>query len=155
MIYIIAVGKLSAKYYRDATDEYLKRLGAYTKAKVIEVVESRLFSESEKDINKAMAEEGRAILDKCKGLIIALDRQGKEITSIELADLIKTKHTEGVSDISFIIGGSYGLSDEVLLRADYTISFGRLTYPHQLMRVILSEQIYRAFTINSNSKYHK
>lgn len=155
MINIIAVGKVNADYFREAINEYLKRLTALTKIKIIEISESKLNSDSTKDILKVMNEEGIAILEKAKGVIIALDIQGSEITSVELSNLIKNKQVEGASEISFIIGGSNGLSEEVLRKADYRISFGRLTYPHQLMRVILIEQIYRAFTILSNIKYHK
>jgi len=155
MINIIAVGKVSSKYFSDATEEYLKRLSPYTKIKITEIPESKLSGESPSEITKVISEEGKAISDKIKGFAVALDSRGEEMTSEELARLIDTKRTQGNPDITFIIGGSYGLSDEVLKKADLKLSFGRMTFPHQLMRVILTEQIYRAFTILNNSKYHK
>lgn len=155
MINIVAVGKVSAGYYGAAIDEYIKRLKAYSKVNIIEINEYKLSGNSDKDILKVLTEEGRAIISQCKGYVIALDIKGDLITSEQLADTIQNKFSSGQSDITFVIGGSYGLSSDVLVTADKRISMGRLTYPHQLVRVILSEQIYRAFSIINNSKYHK
>ena len=141
MIYLVAVGKINAPYYKKAVDEYSKRLAPYAKLNVIEIDENRLMKESEKEILNCIAHEGKDILAKVKGLVIALDSRGHEM--------------QGTADISFVIGGSYGLCQDVIKRADLVLSFGRFTYPHQLMRVILTEQIYRAFSIINNSKYHK
>lgn len=155
MIYLVAVGKINAPYYKKAVDEYSKRLAPYAKLNVIEIDENRLMKESEKEILNCIAHEGKDILAKVKGLVIALDSRGHEMTSEGLADFIREKQTQGTADISFVIGGSYGLCQDVITRADLVLSFGRFTYPHQLMRVILTEQIYRAFSIINNSKYHK
>lgn len=154
MIYIIAIGKVNASYYLSAISEYVKRISAYSKLSIVELDECRLNDESDKEIKRVIDTEGKSIL-KTKGYVIALDKDGGELTSEGLAELISIKYREGISDISFIIGGSYGLSQEVKDRADRIISFGKFTYPHQLMRVILIEQIYRAFSIINNSKYHK
>lgn len=155
MIQIISVGKVDAAYFRKAIEEYLKRLSLFTKINIIELKEYKLKSNSEKDIQNTIIQEGQAILEKLKGFVIALDRKGQEYDSEGLAELIENLLVKGTPDITFVIGGSYGLSEQVLKCADRIISFGRITYPHQLMRVILVEQIYRAFSIINNSKYHK
>ena len=102
-----------------------------------------------------MEKEGKKLLDNLKGFVVLTAIEGRIVSSEELAALIDAKMTEGVSEITFVIGGSNGVSDEVKRRADVEISFGRVTYPHQLMRVILSEQIYRAFSIINKLPYHK
>lgn len=151
-INIVCVGKIKENFYKDAVCEYAKRLTRFCKFNVVEVAESRLESN---DINKVKVIEGKSIISKLKGYVIILDLAGVMLTSTDLAEKIDDLQTSGVSEITFVIGGSYGLSDEIKQKADFTLCFGKMTFPHQLMRVILSEQIYRAFMINSNSEYHK
>lgn len=151
-INIICIGKIKESFYRDAVAEYAKRLTRFCKLNILELAESRLEGN---DINKVKLNEGKSILSKLKGYVIILDLGGNMLSSPDLAEKIDSLQSGGVSEISFVIGGSYGLSDEVKQKADFSLCFGKMTYPHQLMRVILSEQIYRAFMINSNSEYHK
>ena len=151
-INIICIGKIKESFYRDAICEYAKRLTRFCKFNIIELQESR---PNGNDINKVQINEGRSIIPKLKGYIIVLDLGGNMLSSTELANKIDSLQSGGVSEITFVIGGSYGLSEEVKSKADLTLCFGKVTYPHQLMRVILTEQIYRAFMINSNSEYHK
>ncbi len=151
-INIVCVGKIKENFYKDAVSEYAKRLTRFCKFNVVEVAESRLESN---DINKVKVIEGKSIISKLKGYVIILDLAGVMLTSTDLAEKIDDLQTSGVSEITFVIGGSYGLSDEIKQKADFTLCIGKMTFPHQLMRVILSEQIYRAFMINSNSEYHK
>ncbi len=144
MIKIICVGKIKEKFYRDAIDEYMKRLSRYHKVIIDEINDS--------DINK----ESQLILKHIndKEYIIALDIKGIELNSIDFSSFIdKTLIVN--SNIVFIIGGSDGLHDDIKRRADYSISFSKMTFPHQLFRIILLEQIYRAFKIINNETYHK
>lgn len=150
-INIISVGKIKEKYFTEAIDEYKKRLSRYCDFKIVEVDEASKIE----NISKKSELEGKLLLEKCSGVIVALDGKGKMLSSPEIADYIDRKKTQGMSEISFVIGGSNGLSDEVIRKADLVLSFGKVTYPHQLFRVILSEQIYRAFTILDNLPYHK
>ena len=145
-INVICVGKLKEKYWKDACAEYLKRLSRFAKASVIEVPE-------ELTIDK----EGVNILNKVKDrdYVITLEINGKELDSLKFAEKIEDLGVSGRSDISFIIGGSDGLGKAVTERSDFALSFSKMTYPHQMMRVILLEQIYRAFKINANETYHK
>lgn len=149
---IICIGKIKESFYRDAIAEYAKRLTRFCKFNVVELAESRLEGS---DVQKVKVAEGKSLINKLKGYVIVLDLGGKMLSSTELAQKIDSLTSAGVGEISFVIGGSYGLSDEVLSKADLTLCFGKMTFPHQLMRVILTEQIYRAFMINSNSEYHK
>ena len=142
-INIVCVGKIKEDYLRAALAEYLKRLSRFAKVEVIELAEG-----------KTLSDEAPHILKSAKGKILALCVEGKKLSSEQFAAEIKTLVDKG-EEFSFIIGSSCGLSDEVKSRADYRISFSNMTFPHQLMRVILSEQIYRAFMINSGSEYHK
>ena len=156
-IRIICIGKFKEKYWEAASAEYMKRLGAYCNVSVTELKEERLPSNpSPADEQGVIEAEGKAILEKiAKGdYVIAMDIRGKELSSEELAEKIReTAFTH--STIDFIIGGSLGLSEEVKRRADLRFSFGRITLPHQLARVVLLEQIYRAFKINAGEAYHK
>ena len=156
-IRMICVGKLKERYWEAAVAEYMKRLGAYCNISVIEVKEEKLpANASPADERMVIGAEGRSLLSKVgkSDHVIALDVRGRELSSEELADRIReTAFTDPVID--FIIGGSLGLSDEVKQRADLRMSFGRITLPHQLARVVLAEQIYRAFKINAGEKYHK
>lgn len=151
---IICVGKIKESYFRDAIAEYSKRLGRFCKLNIVEVEEELQKGDSIKEIDRVKQKEGERIISKLSGTVIALDSKGKELTSNGLAEYIENISLTN-SVISFVIGGSNGLSNEVKTKADNMLSFGKVTYPHQLMRVILTEQIYRAFMINSNSAYHK
>ena len=151
MIKIICVGKIKEKYLMDAINEYKKRLQRYTKLEIIEVSD-----ESYDDIEKVKVKEAEKInkyIDD-KDYVITLEIEGKEISSLELSKKIEDTLIEN-SNISFIIGGSYGLSDKIKERSNYHLSFSKMTFPHQLFRVLLLEQIYRSFKIINNESYHK
>lgn len=156
-IKIICVGKFKERYWEAASAEYIKRLGAYCSISVIEVKEERLPANASAADERGVKEaEGRALLAKTSksDYVIALDVRGRELSSEELARKIaETGFTH--STVAFIIGGSLGLSNEVRERADLCLSFGRITLPHQLARVVLLEQVYRAFKINAGEAYHK
>lgn len=141
---IIAVGKLKEKYWTDATVEYAKRISRYSQINVIELPEG-----------KSLIEEGKAILKKATGYIIVMDIQGQIVTSEDIATTFSNCLSGGKSEFSIIIGSSEGLSEEVKSIADVKFSFGKVTYPHQLMRVIVFEQVYRAITIINGLTYHK
>lgn len=151
-INIICIGKIKESFYREAVAEYAKRLTRFCKFNVVELAESKLEGN---DIQKVKVNEGKSIAGKLKGYVIVLDLSGEMLTSPALAQKFDSLMSDGISEISFVIGGSYGLSEEIKAKADFTLCFGKMTYPHQLMRVILTEQIYRAFMINNNSEYHK
>ncbi len=148
---IVAVGKIKEKFFTDAISEYAKRLSKFCDFNIIEVDESSNIT----NIELKKEKEGELLLSKAKGYIIALDGGGKLLSSEDLAELLKTNMTNGESEFSFVIGGSNGLSDLVKTKANKIVSFGKITFPHQLFRVVLSEQIYRAFTINNHINYHK
>ncbi len=148
MIKIICVGKIKEKYFKDAIDEYKKRLSKYTSLEIIELPDYNY------DINKTKVEEGKNILSKIKDkdFVITMEIDGNKLSSVELSYFIdKNIH----KNLVFVIGGSYGLSEDVLKRSNYTLSFSNLTFPHQLFRVLLLEQIYRSFKIINNESYHK
>jgi len=157
-ISVICIGKLKEKYWTDAIQEYGKRLSKYCSLTINELKEEKLPDNPSKaeEINVKEA-EGKNILKQIKSntYVIALEIQGKELTSEALAEKMQTLAIDGKSDVAFIIGGSLGLSDEVLARADFRLSFSKMTFPHQMMRVILLEQIYRSFKIIKNETYHK
>ena len=153
-INVIAVGKLKEKYLREACEEYKKRLSAYAKVNIIEIEEYRCGdSPSPAEIERVKEKEGEAISAKIpKGsYIIPMCIEGKELSSEEIAGVT----VQGFGEITFIIGGSFGISDKVKSLGNLRLSFGKITLPHQLMRVITLEQIYRALSILNNSKYHK
>ncbi len=155
-INIITVGKIKEKYLKDAIDEYKKRLSKFCNLSIIEVNESVAKVENDANIKKSLEDEAQSIISKLKNeYVIALDIEGKEYSTIEISEKIKEITLKGASEISFIIGGSYGLDNSIKKRADLRLSFSRLTFPHQLFRVILLEQIYRAFKIINNEPYHK
>ncbi len=149
MIKIICVGKLKEKYFTLAIQEYLKRLSRYSKVEIIEISD-------EANAEKALKVEGDKILSKIKDdeYVIALDINGEMLSSMDFAKKMDKLFTTN-SKLTFIIGGSYGLSLEVKKRSDYLLSFSKMTFPHQLFRVILLEQIYRAYKIINNEVYHK
>ena len=155
-INIIAVGKIKEKYLKEAIEEYKKRLSKFCSLNIIEIDECVAKVENDANIKKSIDDESKSIISKIKNeYVIALDIDGKEYSTLELSDKINDIKLKGVSEISFIIGGSYGLSDTIKKRADLRLSFSKLTFPHQLFRVILLEQIYRVFKIENNEPYHK
>jgi 23S rRNA (pseudouridine1915-N3)-methyltransferase len=157
-ISIVTVGKLKEKYLKQGIEEYLKRLTAYAKIDMIEVADEKAPEElSEIEMQQVKHKEGERILAKISQdtYVIALAIEGKMQSSEELADSLDKLATYGKSKIAFVIGGSLGLSDEVLRRANDKLSFSKMTFPHQLMRLILVEQVYRAFRIMRGEPYHK
>lgn len=149
MIKIVCVGKIKEKYFISAINEYLKRLSKYTKISIVEIAD-------EPSVEKALKIEGKKILSKIKDdeYVIALDIDGKSISSLEFAKKVDSVFLN-FSKLTFVIGGSYGLSKEVKDRSNYLLSFSKMTFPHQMFRVILLEQIYRSYKINNNESYHK
>ncbi|GBD80748.1 Ribosomal RNA large subunit methyltransferase H [Tetragenococcus halophilus subsp. halophilus] len=157
-IKIISVGKLKEKYLVQGIQEYTKRLQAYTKIELIEVTDEKAPENlSEAEMKKVKDKEGERILAKVRDteFLFTLAIDGKNPSSEAFAKQIDQLTTGGTSHLTFVIGGSLGLSEEVLKRSNAQISFGKMTYPHQLMRLILVEQIYRAFRINRGEPYHK
>ncbi|MBO5530008.1 MAG: 23S rRNA (pseudouridine(1915)-N(3))-methyltransferase RlmH [Bacilli bacterium] len=150
MIKIITVGKLKEKYFKDALDEYIKRLSKYTKIDLIEVPDEDF------DIKKTLLKEKESILKYVsdKDYVVTLEIEGKELTSIELSKKISDTLIQ-YSDITFIIGGSYGLHEDIKKISNYALSFSKMTFPHQLFRIMLLEQIYRSYKIINNETYHK
>lgn len=157
-ITLITVGKIKEKFYRDAVDEFVKRLSRYCKLKIIEVADENTPNNAPEAIEEQIKnKEGERILKNITDSmhVIALAIEGKECSSVQLAEKLERMGIEGTSDICFVIGGSLGLSKEVYKRADELLSFSPMTFPHQLMRVILLEQVYRCFRIIHNEPYHK
>ena len=157
-ITLITVGKIKEKYLKDAIAEYSKRLSKYCKLTIVEVADEKTPDQASETVEEAIrTKEGERILAKIKDkeYVYALAIEGKERSSEEFAKELEDLGTYGTSDITFVIGGSLGLSPEVLKRANTKISFGRFTLPHQLMRMVLAEQIYRGFMINAGRPYHK
>ena len=151
MIKIICVGKIKEKFFKEALEEYQKRLSKYTKINIIEVEDINLNNET-----LIKQKEAELILKHIenKDYIITLEIEGKQLTSLELSKKIEELEITN-SNITFIIGGSYGLDEKIKKRSNYKLSFSKLTFPHQLFRVILLEQIYRAYKIKNNESYHK
>ena len=141
---VIVVGKLKEKFFTEAVNEYVKRISRFAEVKIIELAEG-----------KSLEAEGEEIIKKLVGTVVVTDVQGTLVSSEDIAKIIKNSALNGKSTISVVIGSSEGLCDKVKKLADHRISFGRVTYPHQLMRVILAEQLYRAMTILNNVTYHK
>ena len=157
-INVIGEGKIKEKYLKLGIDEFKKRLSKYCKLDIIELDDEKAPEKlSEKEMIMVKEKEAKKILSKIKdtSYVIALAIDGKNLSSEELADKMSDLAVRGNSNITFVIGGSLGLSDEVLDRADYKLSFSKMTFPHQLMRLILLEQVYRAYRINNNEPYHK
>ena len=155
---VIAVGKLKERYLTDACAEYIKRLGAYCKLRVVEVEEYRLpQNPSEAQIAAGIEAEGREILGRSPAgsYLIPLCIEGKELTSEELSRTLDQAAVNGRSAVTLLIGGSYGLWEELKKKGDLRLSMSRMTFPHQLARVMLLEQLYRAMTISHGQKYHK
>lgn len=159
LIKIIGVGKIKEKFYKEAISEYEKRMTAYNKVEIVEVNDEKAPETlSEKEIDQVKTAEGERILAKIKedSFVVTLEIAGKALDSVKFAKLIQDEMLDGFGrDLVFVIGGSNGLGDNVLKRSNYRLSFGKMTYPHQLMRVILMEQIYRAYRIINKEPYHK
>ena len=157
-IKLICVGKMREKFYIDAFEEYRKRLQAYCRLELAEITEQRLSDRpAEKEIDAALEREGQEILkaipaDAC---LVALCVEGKQMPSEGMAELIAARENSGKPKLCFVIGGSFGLSPAVKIRADKRLSMSQMTFPHHLARVMLIEQIYRGFKINEVSQYHK
>ena len=156
-IKLYCIGKLKEQYLKDGINEYLKRISAYSNIEIIEVADSKVKDNSNSsDIEKAKNEEGERVLKLLKNdYLIGLDLNKKEQTSEQFAEFLQIKLVEGGSNVSFVIGGSYGLSDDLKKRCNTSISLSKLTFLHQMTRLILLEQIYRAFKILNNETYHK
>ncbi len=148
MIYLVCVGNLKEKYLVDACNEYLKRIQKYSKIEIIECKESNL-----NPYPLALKAEAADIEKRLKGYVIKLAIEGKSVSSEQLAEKIETITLNGYSDITFIIGSSHGLDSQI--KADFELSISKMTFPHQLTRLILLEQIYRAFSILNHTPYHK
>ena len=157
-IRIITVGKIKEKYLNDGIAEYAKRLSRYCKLNFIQVPDEKTPDKASDGMNRQIKEtEGNRLLSHIReqDYVIALAIEGKMMDSVELSDLIAKLGVQGKSSIAFVIGGSLGLSDAVLKRADYKLSFSKMTFPHQLMQMILLEQIYRSYRIMNHEPYHK
>lgn len=157
-ITLITVGKIKEKYLKDAIAEYSKRLSKYCKLEIIEVADEKTPDNASGTVeNTIRSKEAERILKYVKedAYVITLEIQGKQLTSEELADKIDKLGVQGTSHIILIIGGSIGLGEEVLKKSNYALSFSKMTFPHQLMRVILLEQVYRSYRIISGEPYHK
>lgn len=157
-ITICCVGKIKEKFYSQAIEEYSKRLSKYCKLEIKEAADEKTPDSASDTVNRMIKEkEGDRLLSFIKddSYVIVLAIDGKMLDSVELSEKIDNLMLSGKSDIVFVIGGSLGLDKRVLDRADYKLSFSKMTFPHQLMRVILLEQIYRSFRIMKNEPYHK
>lgn len=158
-INIICIGKIKEKYFTDAIAEYAKRLTAFCKFNIVELSEERIKSNTpnQSQIDEVISSEGKRIMQKISpsDYVVAMCIEGKLMSSEELSKLIDNASVSGKSTVDFIIGGSYGLDESVKKRSDVRLSMSKMTFPHQMARMLLSEQIYRAFEISSNGKYHK
>ena len=155
---LITLGKLKEKYLKDAEAEYLKRLSGYAKCELVEIEPVRIGdSPSQAEIEKALKTEAELIFKKIpeNSAVVAMCIEGKQYSSEELSSLMFSKINGGATALTFIIGSSYGLHPDVKARADIKLSFSKMTFPHQLFRIMLLEQIYRGFKIEEGSKYHK
>ena len=154
-IRLVCVGKLKEKYFAEAVKEYEKRLSRFCTFEIVETEECyRGARPSGRDIERIKTEEGEKIAEKLRGVAVLFDRKGEEVSSEGFAGFLKNSF-RNASELTFVIGGSYGAGNNVSERCKTKISFGKVTYPHALMRVIACEQIYRAFMINANAEYHK
>ncbi len=156
---IICMGKIKEKFFQAAIDEYSKRLSGYCKLEIAEIPEVKFSSDSapRAEIDAALKKEATLILSKIpeRAKVVALCVEGREMPTEKFAQYIADAAVSGASTVCFVIGSSYGLCEDVKKRADLRLSFSQMTFPHQLMRVVLAEQIYRAFKINSGETYHK
>ena len=157
-ITILTVGKIKEKYLKDAIAEYAKRLSRYCKLEIVEVADEKTIENASQVMKTQIRDKEAERLMKYireDAYVITLEIKGKQLTSEELSEKINQLGIQGKSHIIFVIGGSIGLGDEILKRSDYALSFSKMTFPHQLMRVILLEQIYRSYRIINGEPYHK
>lgn len=152
---VVAVGRVKENYFSQGIAEYAKRLGKFCEFNVIEVAEESFSKVDDKLISLIKEKEAERILPHCKGYVAAMAIEGKGVSSEGLAKKIKTLTDGGQGILTFVIGGSYGLADSVKRRADELVSFSSMTFPHTMFRLMLTEQLYRAFSINAGSAYHK
>ena len=155
---ILAVGKLKESYWRDAQAEYVKRLSRFAQLRVVEIPEERVPENASASMEaQGRAREGERLLQALpkSGVIVVLDLSGKQMESPELAEKIRNWTVSGHSTFSFVIGGSTGLSPDVTRAAEFRLCLSKMTFPHQLARILLLEQLYRAMKINGNETYHK
>ena len=155
---VICVGRLKEKFYTDAVNEFKKRLSRFAEVEIVELADEKAPEKlSDAELEQIKLAEGRRILAKLADgeTVVALEIRGVQLSSTELAEKLKNLMLEGKSRIAFIIGGSNGLSSEVLSRADLKLSFSKMTFSHQIFRIMLMEQLYRAFKIINNEPYHK
>ena len=155
----MAVGRLREKFWQEAASDFVKRIRPYSRLEIIEVAEAHIKDRaSQAEEEKAIENEGRAIIERLRGHsgpVVALDRKGKSLDSLQMGEWLNDMILEGRTELAFVIGGPLGLASEVLERADISLSFSKMTFPHQMMRVILLEQIYRGFRILHGEPYHK
>ena len=157
-ISVIAAGKIKERYLKDAITEYSKRLSRYCRLEIIEVADEKTPEQASETVEEAIrSKEGERLLKYIRDdmYVITLEIGGKMLTSEEFAEKIETLGVQGKSSIAFVIGGSIGLGKEVLRRSDFALSFSKMTFPHQLMRVVLLEQVYRGYRIINGEPYHK
>ena len=157
-IRIVCIGKLKERYWSEAVEEYSKRLSRYCELEIVQLKEARLPDRASlADEQNVIFEEGQSILKNIKegSQVITLEIKGKELSSEGLSAYLGELQLEGKSDLTFVIGGSLGLSEQVSARADFKLSFSRMTFPHQMMRVVVLEQLYRACRIAAGERYHK
>lgn len=157
MIKIVAVGKIKEKYFKDGINEYVKRLGPYTKVEIIEVADEKTYQDNEALNNVTKEVEGNKILGKINDdeFVIGLDLHGKDFTSEQIAKKLADINTYQTSKVTFVIAGSLGYSDKVIKRMNLRWRISNCTFPHQMIRLLLVEQIYRCYKINNNETYHK
>ena len=157
-ITILCVGKIKEKFYRDALAEYEKRLSRYCKLEIIEVADEKTPDNASELVEKQIKDKEAERMEKyltTDAYVIALAIEGKQLDSVELSEKIERLGISGTSHIIFVIGGSLGIADSILKRVDYLLSFSKMTFPHQLMRVVLLEQVYRSYRIINHEPYHK
>lgn len=157
-ITLVTVGKIKERYFEDAIKEYSKRLGRYCRLDIIQVQDEKAPDGAGQAMERQIKDkEGQRILSNIKdgAYVIALAIEGRMLSSEELASRLQKLGVDGISHIAFVIGGSLGLSDEVMRRADFALSFSKMTFPHQMMRVVLLEQVYRSYRIMAGEPYHK
>ncbi len=157
-ITLVTVGKIKERYFEDAVKEYQKRLSRYCRLEILQVADEKTPDGASEAVERQIKEkEGQRILDNIRdgAFVVALAIEGEMLSSEQLAEKIDKLGIRGVSHIVFVIGGSLGLSEAVMKRADYALSFSKMTFPHQLMRVVLLEQIYRSYRIIAGEPYHK
>ena len=154
-INIVTVGKVKENYFSDGIKEYLKRIGKYADVNLVEVAEENFNKVDDSVIKTILEREGARILPHLKGYVFCMAIEGTKYSSESFAKKLKTLTDNGTGVITFVIGGSYGIDPKIKSRADALMSFSDMTFPHTMFRLMLTEQIYRAFSINANSSYHK